>query len=358
MLQRVMLDGIKLPRLYIAENAEDVEIAMENGIPFIRWTKGQDALIKMLLRPTLERLFPHIKWHLVLGRKTKFRTKVEIAETEETVVPREAYDDNGCTDVRMDEDDVMYETSNITTDYRNFHNDGSNSVNIKTLDIETYVGDMSSYVNLDVLQKLRLMPAFIGDILDCIKVNVSSHTRWSEGYNKRLGIPVGRYNSSTQLPNLIILDVSSSIPRGISATMISLIDTLRTQVNADLIITASISRFYAMGDELPDPQSIRDKFGWDNEDWDFFEILKERIKGKHYGHVFSFGDNDSPYYSQMKPGTLTNTRVEHVHHYHTGKYSWIKMRQTGYARWCHMLSSQPAADFDTSWCSVINKKER
>src|SRR5574344_1960570 len=83
MLKRVMLDGIELPRLYIAENREDVAIAQDKGIPYVRWTQGNEALIKMLLRPTLERMFPHIKWNKVLGPKFRFRTKVEIVKHSE-----------------------------------------------------------------------------------------------------------------------------------------------------------------------------------------------------------------------------------------------------------------------------------
>lgn len=81
MLQRVTIDGIQLPRLYIAENQKDVDVAMSNGIPFIRWSKGQDALIRILLRPTLERMFPHIKWDNVLGRRRPFETQVELYGT-------------------------------------------------------------------------------------------------------------------------------------------------------------------------------------------------------------------------------------------------------------------------------------
>jgi hypothetical protein len=228
------------------------------------------------------------------------------------------------------------------------------------LDLEDYMGDMSSYVNLEVLQRLKLMPRFIGDILDCIKINIGSGMYWREGYNKRLGIPVGRFNASGQLPNLIILDVSGSIPRGISATMISLIDTLRTQLSADLIITSSHSRFYPMGSELPDPQRIRDMFSYGNEAAEFWGILSTYIRGRHYGHVFSFGDNDTPdyfNYHQAKGPVLEGTIVEHVHHYHTGKFyeTGVDMRKTGYAKWCHMLGNEPLVEYDTSWCNVIRK---
>lgn len=383
MLQRVMLDGIELPRLYIAENNVDVNIAKSKGIPFVRWNQGQDALIKCLLRPLLEDMFPHIKWDMVLGRKKRFRTKVEIDEIIEAPTQdmlgheldghaerlrdwepsRDEERDHQGIPMR-EEDGVITETSVIADNERLFDSGCSAMVKVHNLDIQDYVGDMSSYVNIEMLQRLRLMPAFLGNILDCVKLNIGSGMYWNEGYNKRLGLPVGRYNSSGQLPNLVILDVSGSIPRGISATMISLIDTLRTQLSADLIITSSNSRFYPMGTELPDPQTIRDLFGYGNESFDFFGILNHNIKGRHYGHVFSFGDNDTPNYSQFRVEegySLEGTVIEHVHHYHTG-FRWgkemddenkAKHLKTGYAKWCHMLAKQPREEYDQSWCKVI-----
>lgn len=380
MLQRVMMDGIELPRLYIAENKADAELAKEKGIPFVRWTQGQEALIRMLLRPLLERMFPHINWNKVCGKRRKFKTTVEIYEHEvkepeqlDVVDDLDADEDDGTIDAMpeqsepvdvgvfdqavIDEDgETITELSSQCMDERLFEG-GSDMVITHKLDIEDYIGDMSSYVNIEMLQRLRLMPAFIGDILECVKLNVSSGIYWSEGYNKRLGLPVGRFNTSGQLPNLVILDVSGSIPRGISATMITLIDTLRTQLSADLIITSSNSRFYPMGAKLPTPQEIRDQFGYGNEERDFFQILTRHIKGKHYGHVFSFGDNDTPTYRNFKDNSmysLSGTIVEKVHHYHTGKWlTYADGAKTGYAKWCHMLAKEPEAEYDTSWCEVI-----
>ena len=379
MLQRVMLDGIKLPRLYIAENRSDAELAKKEGIPFVRWTQGQEALIKMLLRPVLEKMFPHIRWNQVLGPRKKFKTKVEIyedAKPEHSQVELFEMDDSSkCDEVHESEDheiseeidasdesldidgEMIIETAGASSEERLFSG-GYDMVVVNKLAIEDYIGDMSSYVNIEMLQRLRLMPAFIGNILDCVKTNIGSGLYWSEGYNKRLGLPVGRFNASGQLPNLVILDVSGSIPRGISATMISLIDTLRTQLSADLIITGSNSKFYAMNEELPDPQRIRNMFGYGNEATEFFDILADKIRGHHYGHVFSFGDNDTPsyfdYYKRVCP-ELPNTIVEHVHHYHTGTYLGYDGQppKTGYAKWCHMLGKKPTEEYDTDWCHVI-----
>ncbi len=372
MLQRVRINGVELPKLYIAENKKDAELAKSNGIPFVRWNKGQDELIKIIMRPVLEKLFPHIKWNKVLGRKRKFKTIVEIDKTDTT---SDQVDEIGCLDeqditepiswnpkeseesYQVDafelEDGTLAELSVASDGERLFDNVKHDTTTTEMLSIEEYVGDVNSSVNLEVLQRLRLMPAFIGDILDCVKLNIGSGVYWSEGYNKKLGLPVGRFDSNRQKPNLVILDVSGSIPRGISATMISLIDTLRTQLSADLIITGSNSRFYPMGSTLPDPQTIRNTFGLGNESYDFFNILTKDIRGKSYGHVFSFGDCDTPIYSEFEKSdsySLIGTTVEYVHHYHTGTWGSGK---TGYAKWCHMLAKKPFEEYDTDWCSVI-----
>ena len=368
MLQRVTIDGIALPRLYIAENRADADLAMSKGIPFVRWTKGQDELIRILLRPVLERMFPHIRWNDVLGRRKRFRTQVEMVdggpvsgEDVEVSSTSPEEDDGTTTDLshlaEMDDDGTIVEEADIADGERLFAGGGGAMEAVHLMDIEDYIGDLSSCVNLEVLQRLQLMPAFIGDILDCIKLNIGSGMRWREGYNKRLGIPVGRFDATGQLPNLVILDVSGSIPRGISATMISLIDTLRTQLSADLIITSDHSRFYPMGSELPSPQRIRDLFHYGNEASEFYGILSTHIRGRHYGHVFSFGDDDTPAaynWRRADDPTTEGTIVEHVHHYHTG-CGWNSGRnlRTGYAKWCHDLASQPLVDYDTSWCKVI-----
>ena len=362
MLSRVTIEGINFPKLYIAENMNDVRIAKENGLPFVRWTQGNDALVKAILLPTLKKMFPDIKWNKLFNIRP-FKTKITIYEhCDEEVEPdytmepefdEEDYEsdeedeqqDTNLSDQEPDEE-IYEEESDITTGARLFDNKGDEVIE-KKLSIEQYAGDLSAYVNIEVIQSLHLMPQFIGDILDCVRVNLVSANKWSEGYNKKLGATVGNFNRSSQLPNLIILDVSASIPRGISATMLALIDTLRTQCNADLIITSTCSKYYGLNDKLPTPQNLRDTFGYGNESEMFIDILNTRVAGRHFGHVFSFGDYDMPSYEWLR---CENTKIEKVHHFHT-----IKLDSTGYAKWCKMVDPDVQEEFDNDWCSVIRR---
>lgn len=341
MLYRVHMQDIKLPRLYVAENANDAKIAMEKGIPFIKWKQGNDELVRLLLRPTLERMFPYVNWVKVLGPKDKLcSTYVECSPSSSTSLGGEG---------ECDRDDAVVDfASGGFRDFNAVEQEGKVST-----PLDKFMADETAQVNLDTLQDLRLLPKFMGDIADCIKVNLTAPTKWSEGWNKKHAASIGNFDRSGQLPNLIILDVSGSIPRGISATMIQLIDTLRTQLSADLIITSNISRFYPAGCELPDPRDIRQRFGFMNESSGFYGILEKNILGRKFGHVIAFGDFDRPEPSCCPD--LPGTEVMHVHNYHTG-LGWRKREfEVGYAQWTKNLANTPDVDYNTDWCNVIIK---
>lgn len=362
MLQRLNVQGVELPRLYIAQNEVDVQIAKANGVPFVKWRGSQRALVVLLLWPVLEKMFPDVKWDLVFDRRLRnFRSRI-LVETGKIDVrptiddgkakpakePSQAHGD----DLPTDADGIIEEKviMNAGTHSGYYHADDYGT---HMLSLEEYAGDLSSSINIEVLQKMRLMPAFIGDIIDCIKVNLTSGIYWREGYNKKRGLPVGRYDSARQLPNLIILDVSRSIPRGISSTMLMLIDTLRSQVSADLIVTGLRSVFFPMGCDLPSPQELRKMVPLGQEGYEFMQIMREHVQGRHYGHVFSFGDGDTPaYYLGDERYPTVGTTVNAVHHYHT----CAPNTPTGYAKWCDMLAQRPGlVEYDTSWCKVIKK---
>lgn len=355
MLTRVTMTGIELPRLYIAENQLDINQAIEAGLPYIKWRRGHDELIRVLLRPTLEKMFPGILWDKVLGPKPKFKTEVvmqcqdDVDAQNALMIEAEPFYSTDQSVIEPDQEELSSRESERASapEAWRYHHGNNNAYEVK-LPLDVYMADACSQVNLDVLQSLNLMPQFIGDIMNCIRTNLVAQQRWAEGWNKKLGAAVGNFNRSDQLPNLIILDISGSIPRGISATMLTLLDTMRSQLSADVIITASLSKFYEHGQELPDPQTLRNEFGYANEDLGFFRILREKIKGRHYGHVFSFGDYDSPLWDSFSDENLRGTKVEYAHSYHT-----YADDMTGYLRWVNKLQTKPPVETNHSWCEFM-----
>lgn len=378
MLQKVQLPGVEFPTLYIAENKDDTRKAQLNGIPYIRWGKGMDLFIRSLLRPTLEKMFPGIAWSKVLGRKKDVASCVvwcpgveddgEDRETAGYSADEMLEEQLAHTPTAPDpvEEDAYFERDvPIATEDRCIPADNSylgyDWFEGEKLSVYDYIGDTMSSVNIDALQQLRLLPKFVGDITDCIKRNLSNRVYWTEGYNKKLGYPLGNFDASVDLPNLIILDISASIPDGIAATMLTLIDTLREQTNADLIITSARSGFYKSGCQLPDVQTLREYYGRSNEGAEFMAILEKYVAGREFGHVISFGDNDNPGSAMSwHSGSgsfapkLSNVKVHEVHHFHT----WKKRYRTGYARWVNDVCPNVIEHYDTSWCDVMDNGYR
>lgn len=344
-MHRLMYAGLPLPEIYVCRNAGEARKISDAGIPYLITNRNDKDIIKIILYRTLRAKFPYIDWTDVLD--------ISGYETEVLYVPGS---DDGEAAARSDEGDEelsdgdgMRDTADIATDRRVFECDGIRYDN-KEVDLAAYCADASSHVNIEQLQDLGMLPKFMSDAADAIRSNIEDRIKWRECYNKRLGSCIGEFDYSLEAPNLIILDISGSIPRGISATMLELIDTLRDQANADLIITGSTSMFWSSEDELPDPRKIRSMIGCSNECTEFFRILRENIAGRHFGNVISFGDYDEPAYYNIKSfsGEIYETEVDRVIHYHT-----MDNDETGYARWCKMVSPGCEEEFNCTWCDVM-----
>ena len=368
-MHKLQAAGLPLPEIYVCHTREDAAMLCDAGIPYIKTYLSDIDIIKAILLRTLEKKFPHIKWRKVLGLSVDIKRiniivpggkieqphdEVETQHPEPTEPDGDKADDED-TDIT---DHLEHRISDIAEDYREFDGRGLSDNRVKRMPIDEFCQDAASHVNIETLQSLGFLPKFMDDAADAIRINLENRMRWQECWNKRLAAAVGDVTYGYDAANLIILDISGSIPEGISATMLQLIDTLRMQTNAELIITGSSSIYWSNEDELPTPQWIRNYIGYGNECDEFFEILKEHVDGRHFGNVISFGDNDSPYYDWnrwLKSGediekqpVLTGVRVDRVLHYHT-----THKKETGYARWVRMLCPDVEMEIDTSWCEVM-----
>lgn len=347
------IGNIPLPEIVVVEPRDIVGIntCKENGLPYIIWSGSKEDLIKVVLYPTLKKMFPYINWEKIFSIPSRKRNSI--------IVHRDHIQDNKTIidtpgeDCYHKYDDETKDTVSIADEYNYF--DGGAKV-LNNIDLDDYIGDECSQVNIETLQELNLLPSFIGDISNCIKKNLVNNI-WTEGYNKKLGVPIGNFNATNEAKNLMILDISGSIPRGIAATMIALIDTLRTQANADLIITASHSEYYPLGSQLPSPEDIRKSFGLGNECAYFCDILSQHILGKTWGNIIVFGDNDCPEMfshpgetdklktvKNNKAGTVVNA----LWNYHTQS-----RRVCGYGLWAEYLTPKENIHYNTDWCNFI-----
>jgi len=376
---------IPLPKLYVCDGMRDAKQARDLGIPYIMKPRGwsDEKLVKAVLWRTLANKFPHIKWRELLGitarsvaklkihvphiveeqdePKVEASTPAVIEEVEPEYRKNPDYDTCGYSSPAMKQTpDAEYRETGGGLDVED---------TIAVADIEweeqsmdRYIGDLGWYVNVEELQALHVLPVFLDDIANAIKLNLMN-SMWMDGYNKKLGAPLGHWQGSDQAPNLIILDTSGSIPSGIAGTMISLIDTLRHQANADLIITSGRSEYWAANTELPDPDKLSYLIGGCNECVQFYSILRKHVLGKHWGNVIVFGDQDSPLRDDIqgvvKRGRTTNitlqelqsTRIDRIMAFHT-----YRKKMPGYGLWA--VDADPKAEivYNTDWVSCMENR--
>ena len=361
-MHRLQVGGLPLPEIYICNTRSEAMTLADAGIPYIKTRIPDIDIVKVVLYRILKKKFPHIEWRKILGGNCTRRLNVivpgrKIQEDEDgDKDPIDINQNAPAQSIGSEEEEDIYkghEESTIAEDYREFDNNGIEDVKDRVVSIDEFCFDEASHVNIETLQALGFLPKFMDDAANAIRINLENRMMWRECWNKRLGAAVGDVDYSVDAANLIILDISGSIPEGISATMLQLIDSLRMQTNAEVIITGSTSMYWGDGEDLPDPEWIRNHIGYGNEAHQFFAILKKHIQGRHFGNVISFGDNDCPYYRFSHVDTpernpLVGTRVDRVMHYHT-----TYPQETGYAKWVKIFCPDAEQVIDTSWCEVM-----
>jgi len=354
-MYRLRAGTIELPRIYVAESAADAKVCIAHGIPFIRKTKSMTDrdIICYALLPSLRKKFPDVKWNKVLGINKYKNIYVKTPpDTTDVVTGGEVQNGDEYADYSEDE--------------RTFTGGKEDDWYERPLD--KYVGDVSSSVNIEQLQDLNLLPAFLDDIVNNITKNVYGQKVWCEGYTKKLGAVLGNFDQDYEKGNLIILDISGSIPRGVSSTMLTLLPTLRERCNADCIVTGSKSIWIPRGKDV-EPQLIRNKIGYGNESRDFVHILNEHVFHKKWGNIIVFGDEDRPVkfretedYEGYEYGSSdrhlikymdsvdwSDTSVEKLWSYHTRRD-----RTPGYAKWVEELFDYKVPNtYNHEWCEIM-----
>jgi hypothetical protein len=178
--------------------------------------------------------------------------------------------------------------------------------------------DLGSYINADVLMQLKLLPPLFERVIDNIGLDMNRYT-FNEGYNKKLGACIGNYSPVNDGGNLIIIDISASIPIGVSDSLLYLASTMAYRMQADVILTGGQSYFYPLAEAIRlDAREERNNISRANER----EMYKAIVEGlahqrKHYANIVAFGDNDSPGTGIIYPTT------DNLWSYHTQQTQYV-----------------------------------
>lgn len=233
--------------------------------------------------------------------------------------------------------------------------------NLKRLDRENadhfknFIRDSSCYVDIQKIKSLKIIPVWLDTIEDAIATNIHNFAVFNPNmYNKKLEGMYGGIEMSSPNRNLIIIDISGSIPRGVSSTCLALAKNLTESFYADLMITGSITTIYPYEEvHTLDVKNIYDINGMNNDQRHFKKLLtsEKRI----YKTAIVFGDDDSPNYpwksgdSRMfdEEGRKINLwEIDHLISFHT-KTDKI---QAAYGRWFSPKSSENIKD----WVKYLN----
>jgi hypothetical protein len=229
----------------------------------------------------------------------------------------------------------------------------------QTTKFEDFVKDNSCYVNIEKLKDLNVFPVWLDKIEDAISTNIHNFAVYNNNmYNKKLEGMYGSLDLTSPPKNLIIIDISGSIPKAVSTTCLTLAKNLSESFYADILITGSKSTLY-LYEELYtlDVKKVYDDNGMDNDQTYF----KELVTGdkKVYKTCIVFGDNHSPCQSwnneyNKKTSTISietgkemcTWKIEKLISFHTGGTSYT----AGYAAWFDPKETEKIED----WLTYLN----
>jgi hypothetical protein len=223
---------------------------------------------------------------------------------------------------------------------------------------KSYIRDSAVYVDLDKLKDLNVFPIWVDKIEDAISTNIHNFATFNPNmYNKKLEGMYGGLELTSPGKNLIIIDISGSIPKAVSSTCLVLAKNLAESFYADLLITGSKSILYPYEQihEL-DIQTIYE-MGTNNDQIYFKELLSS--EKKHYKTAIVFGDNDHPGHNWWNdyPGKtvrisdkdgkkLCKWEIDKLISFHTSYHDTI----AGYGRWFSPKEIEHVSD----WVEYLN----
>ena len=332
---------LKIPRLFLVSSKEELA-ELPIGIPFIYGDSSIEEYIVRLLE--YEVLYQN-------AIKTGFPFDFK------KILKDNGFDD--ITDFSWHETVYMdYTTEGIITedlDISDFHRIDEKSGK----GFKEFVKDSSCYVDMQILKNLNVFPTWLNDIEEAIRTNIHNFAVFNSNmYNKKLEGMYGGIELSSPPRNLIIIDISGSIPKAVSSTTLTLAKNLGETFYADLLITGSKSTLY-LYEELHrlNVETIYNENGTDNDQTYFKNLVT--LGKKIYKTAIVFGDNHSPCYpwsNKYNKKTLEISRedgkelclweVDNVISLHTTSDTHL----AGYADWFSPTNIQYVKD----WVKYLN----
>jgi hypothetical protein len=295
MLQKIKSRRVELPPIYLVETLEDYK-QLPKGIPYIIGNQSELKFITIFLefqviyKSCLKTGLP-IKWLNMLKRLGYNASRIRQYDLNSGGNYDESSFGEGCK-----------------------------------LEVDDFV-EQQYLVNFDKLSELKVLPKWLDDIRDSVQVNIVDEIQFDPmAFNKQLGLNIGNSTIKHNMKNLLILDVSASIPTSIVTAITSLAKLMSKKFYADILITSSQSKLIDYEDVFnTDIVALSESWTRGNEGKMYKAIVEQP---KKYNTVISFGDNDNPL--GYATGIIDcKFEVETLYSLHTDKrYNVV----TGYAK--------------------------
>jgi hypothetical protein len=271
----------KLPKLlFITDRSEIPEVSKHIGVPFFYGDETSKEHIIRLLE--YEILFAKAK---TLGlNRYNFRK------------------------VLIDEGYALQDFEWCKTTYFDYVTDESldpNSLAIKSLDDEgnvfidkdnllykKYINDGVAILDIQVLKDLKIFPIWLSNIEEAVRTNIQHFAVFNPNmYNKKLDGIYGGITFSSPKRNLLVFDISDSIPKGIGATCLTIGKNMAESFFCDIIITGRKTKFIPYEHlHTLNIEDAYDLYGGGQECTEFRRLLTSEIK--EYETVIITGDNN------------------------------------------------------------------
>lgn len=297
MITKIISKKVELPPIFLVENEEDFK-ELPLGLPYIIGTQADLPFIRIFL-----------EFQVLL--KSCMRTGLAVKWLD--CLKRIGYGS------RMKE----YTLSSGGDYFASSKGGGAK------LSIDEFVEDQY-FVNFDKLSELRILPKWLDDLRASVETNIIDEVTFDPTcYNKQLKMNTGGPAIKHNLRNLLILDVSSSMPTSVVVSITNLAKLMSKKFYADIIVTGGQS-FFIDYDKVIHTDIVEQAriAGRSNESEMFRAIVADT---KEYNTVISFGDNDSPgpeHHNSNSKGC--NFKCETLFSLHVDKGS---SNVTGYAKW-------------------------
>ena len=219
---------------------------------------------------------------------------------------------------------------------------------------QKFIRDATAYVDIQKLKELNVFPIWLDIIEKAIHTNIHNFAVYNNNmYNKKLEGMYGSLDLVSPDKNLVIIDISGSIPRGVSATTLAMARNLAETFYCDLIITGSKSTLYPYEEiHKLNVEEVYEENGMDNDQVYFRKLLTKDFR--HYRTVICFGDNHSPSYNwrnqyNVRTGTISREDGQALCQWTTDKlisfHTTSDVNTAGYADWFKFTEIEKISDW-------------